>query len=306
MQPDSTIRLLRREELDETKWVACIEKAGNNLIYGQQYYLDAATENWWALVAGDYKTVMPLTWRRKHFFSYLYQPLWCQQLGLFSSTPVSTELTAAFLRKAKTYFTYGEICLNYANPIAASRNRNNYILPLSNDYVLIRQQYNENLNRNLKKAATAGLLYEQSTNFAGSIDFFRSNYENRIAINESDWTTLHSICKHLQGRNQLLVRSAVVDNQVLSSCLVLRDQHRLYLLIIATNEKGKTVAASHFIIDRLIQEFQGQHLLLDFEGSDVPGIERFYAGFGASNQPYFFYGWNQLPFPFRWVKPRYL
>ncbi|HQD08734.1 MAG TPA: hypothetical protein PLQ65_03660, partial [Flavihumibacter sp.] len=89
MQPDSTIRLLRREALDENRWQACIDKAANGLIYGQHYYLDASTENWWALVAGDYETVMPLTWRKKNLFSYLFQPLWCQQLGLFSSEPIN-------------------------------------------------------------------------------------------------------------------------------------------------------------------------------------------------------------------------
>nr|HPZ89068.1 GNAT family N-acetyltransferase [Flavihumibacter sp.] len=266
----------------------------------------ASTENWWALVAGDYETVMPLTWRKKNLFSYLFQPLWCQQLGLFSSEPINAALSAAFVRKAKEYFSFGEICLNYGNPLPGSRHRNNYTLDLNRNYATISKQYNENLGRNLKKAAERELRYDQSIAYADSIDFFRANYEHRINSKENDWLTLNAICQTLQQRNQLLVRAAIADNQVVGSCLVLRDNKRLYLLVIATNEKGKTVSASHFIIDQLIQEFQSQPLLLDFEGSDLPGIERFYGGFGASNQPYFFYGWNQLPIPFRWWKPRYL
>ena len=41
------------------------------------------------------------------------------------------------------------------------------------------------------------------------------------------------------------------------------------------------------IINELIKENAGKDILLDFEGSQIEGIARFYKGFGAINQPYY-------------------
>ena len=55
------IRYLRRQDIDDAKWDACI-----HLIYGKSYYLDHMTDGQWdALIMGDYEIIMPLTWRRK-------------------------------------------------------------------------------------------------------------------------------------------------------------------------------------------------------------------------------------------------
>ena len=40
----------------------------------------------------------------------------------------------------------------------------------------------------------------------------------------------------------------------------------------------------------------------DFEGSMIPGVARFYAGFGANPETYFQLKFNRLPLPLRWIK----
>jgi hypothetical protein len=42
--------------------------------------------------------------------------------------------------------------------------------------------------------------------------------------------------------------------------------------------------------------------MLDFEGSDIPGIADFYKGFGGLDEPYYFCKWNQLPWFYRIFK----
>jgi hypothetical protein len=60
--------------------------------------------------------------------------------------------------------------------------------------------------------------------------------------------------------------------------------------------------ANHFLFDQLIREFAGQDLILDFEGSDLPGVARFYQKFGPQNQPFSFWKSNRLPAVMRWWK----
>jgi rRNA processing protein Gar1 len=49
------------------------------------------------------------------------------------------------------------------------------------------------------------------------------------------------------------------------------------------------------LYDKLIEEFSQSSLVLDFEGSDIPGIADFYKSMGPVNQPYFFVKYNELP-----------
>ena len=44
-----------------------------------------------------------------------------------------------------------------------------------------------------------------------------------------------------------------------------------------------------FLVDELIQQHADSNYQLDFEGSEIEGVARFYNGFGATNNPYFYY-----------------
>ena len=49
---------------------------------------------------------------------------------------------------------------------------------------------------------------------------------------------------------------------------------------------GRVKRAHFYLLDQLIAEFATKNMILDFEGSDVPGIAEFYRKFGSVNQPY--------------------
>jgi hypothetical protein len=49
------------------------------------------------------------------------------------------------------------------------------------------------------------------------------------------------------------------------------------------------------LIDTFIQNNSGKNLILDFEGSNIPGIARFYKGFGAMAETYYSVHQNRLP-----------
>lgn len=102
-------------DINKEKWDRCIDNAVNGLIYGYSYYLDIMSPDWDALIMGDYEIVMPLTWNRKFGITYLRQPAFTQQLGIFASLFIKDDLTKAFLKKALEEFSFAEINLNYGN-----------------------------------------------------------------------------------------------------------------------------------------------------------------------------------------------
>src|ERR1041385_1955582 len=109
--PVSDMRFLKRNDIDAVKWNNCIASAANSLPYAFSWYLDAVAENWDALVEGDYKTVMPLVWMRKLGIKCLYQPYYCQQLGIFGRDP-SKETNRELINYIKANYKYININLN--------------------------------------------------------------------------------------------------------------------------------------------------------------------------------------------------
>jgi hypothetical protein len=305
MPAASHITYLRRREIDPTRWDDCVLNAAGPLIYGRAFYLDQmAAGQWDALVLDDYHAVMPLTWRSKYGIRYLYQPAFTQQTGIFSAQPITPSLTGTFLRQLDRHFRFAEIYLNYTNAHPTLIPRTNYILPLDAPYERLAGQYKKDLIRNLKLSSRSQPIYTGDFDLHTALLDFRREYTSRLpAIQDEDYRRFETLCLFLKEQGQLLTR-AVLDErqQPLCSAVFLRDANRFYLLHSTTLPAGRASEANHFLLDRFIREWAGSPMILDFEGSDHPGIAHFYANFGGTSQPYFFYRRNRLPWPIRWLK----
>lgn len=80
------IKFLKRNEIDAHRWNALITSSVQSLPYAFTWYLDAVAEHWDACVLGNYEAAMPFVWLRKQGVKCLYQPYYCQQLGVFSTS----------------------------------------------------------------------------------------------------------------------------------------------------------------------------------------------------------------------------
>jgi len=305
MGQESSIHYLHHHEIDKPLWDACIENAGNGLIYATSGYLDNMARHWDAIVVDNYAAVMPLPWKKKFFIKYIYPPPFCQQLGVFSSVHLEMDMYRQMLQKAKEVFQFGEYYFNYQNSIQQGISKNNFILPLHQEYTTIAGNYRQSLLRNLKKAQLYNLQYRVTEDYTKVIQLYESTYGKRTPhVTPSDYDNLLKTCTVLQEKSALLIREVSDDNgDLLATTLCLKDKRRIYLLLPVTTAKGRTVRANHFLLDNLIKEFSSRPYIFDFEGSDIPGIARFYKSFSAVNQPYFFYRWNKLPWPIRLAKP---
>lgn len=297
------LQYLHRNQIDTAKWDQCIARAANGLLYAHSFYLDHMASNWDALVLGDYEAVMPLTWRKKWGIKYLYKPAFVQQLGIFSNAALTVDIVNSFLNVLPGYFRFAEMLLNYAHPDDSLRQHSNFILPLHASYEQLQKNYKHDLVKNLKRTARFPLAYAEAKDYKRPLLAFTELCENRLPhITNADYRNWEKVFSFLDKQNRVVVRTVLENGQVLSSALLMRDKERLYLMASVTGEKGRSKGANHFLIDRLIAEFAASDLILDFEGSDVAGIAHFYKNFGSIDQPYFFYRYNKLPWPFRLLK----
>ena len=293
----------QRKEIDDAKWNECLNEADNGLIYAYSFYLDAMADNWDALVLNDYEAVMPLPWRKKFGIYYLYQPPFIAQLGVFGKN-IQSDLFENFLTHIPAKFKLWEFSFNHKNIFQLSNfnlyERINYVLPLNLAYQSLYEGFRENVKRNISKSVKYGCyvktgidindiisLAKQQSNAAAEIDFekFKQVY---LALNEQSAAKAYGVFSN--------------KNELLASCVFIFSHNRAYYILVGNHPNGRTLGASHALIDSFIKDHAGQNLLLDFEGSDIGNLAFFYSSFGATEEKYSAIKLNKLPWYIKWVK----
>lgn len=309
MKAIDQIKFVPNNQIDRQKWNECIQLAPHGLIYAQSYYLDHMAAGWNALIGPGYSWVFPLTNKKKFGISYLYQPPFTQQLGVFSKPGVIVPFKEILLNVQERYH-FWEINLNYATPpffdtsAATIDTGNNFILNLSADYKSIAANYHIILKKNLKRSKRFKPSYRVCNDFLTSIELYKEHYGERFShVTKNDYENFYNLCAEVKEKGGIVCREVVnAESQLMASALLLFDGKRLYNIMNTTTELGRKTEANHFLLNAVIEEFSGNNILLDFEGSDLPGVKSFYLNFGVVNQPYFKVRYNNLPWPIKYVK----
>lgn len=306
------IRHLLHAQIEKERWNQTVAASRGSNLYALSWYLDAVSPGWQALVTPDYACVMPLTARRRLGLSYLCQPLLSQQSGILSVQPVNGDQVAAFLEAIPPSFRLIEITLGEHNPVAEDPAFNQHTtlrLDLSHSYEELSGAYSENTRRNLKKAAAESLTYEEGIPIGAFLDLLRqdSSPGSRILLRKDNRKTLLRLIIAILGHNAggiCGIRST--DGTLICAVLFARHQGMHYYLAPGSLEAGRDARAMFYLIDRYIHQHSGTQSCLDFEGSDIPTVARFYAGFGAKEHHYPSYRVNQLPWLLRkWADRRF-
>lgn len=297
MSAQQEIRLLKNREINYAKWDECIQNAANGNLYAKSWYLDVVSPEWEALILDDYRFVMPLPVIKKMAIRMIIQPLHCQQLGIFPA-PV-LEIQQQFAEKLKKSFRIINYQLNagmliHAFPSFENIKRTNYILPLHLSYEETVSGFSRHTIRNLTAAENAqvkvvkGLLPS---------DFFKSKKEAETRkVPEKSYRILHQlIAQTLMKGNGVIYAAYSQTNNLCAAAYVLFDQNKAYYLNAFSTEEGRENRAMYAIVNELIKEFSRSATIIDFEGSVIEGVARFYKGFGAIGEDYYFIRSNSLP-----------
>jgi len=301
MREVSSIQYLTRSQIDTKKWDRCISIAANGRIYAFSVYLDAMSANWDALVLNDYEAVMPLTWNRKYGIRYLYQPFLAAQLGVFGSNEVQ-----AFIKAIPGHFSYIDIYLNSANTNAVNGNavllRDNYVLNLNHPIEKLVTAYRENIRRNIKKAKQSGCIVVKDFEVETVITLAAAQMQLHDKKVEENTRRFRQLYKVLKAENKATTYGISLQGEIIASCVFFFSHKRAYYILVGNHPNGKTIGASHALIDAFIADHAGQNLLLDFEGSDIRNLAFFYSSFGATQEIYPALKINRLPFYLKWLK----
>lgn len=292
------IEFVKRDNIDITKWDNCIARSVNGIVYAYSWYLDNVAENWDALIGDDYQAVFPLTYNTKYGIKYIYQPFFTQQLGLFSLGSISHSLVSEFFDAIPQDFRFISLSLNtfikVDYPTSKVTPKQTYHLDLIEPYSVISNRYSSNTKRNISKAVAYSVSVVKGLSASQLLDLKRGNMP--VPLREKHFETLNRLISQSVAHGVGEIYGAYTDkNELCAGVLFLKSNGKAIYLLASSNNEGRDNRAMFALVDHYINANSETHLVLDFEGSNVESVARFYAGFGATPCEYNHVLINRLP-----------
>ena len=269
-----------RDQLDLTAYKSCILRSTRPEIYAMPEYLNGLAEHWGVLVKGAYEAVMPIPFKVKFGFKRVYQPIMIQRLGVFAS--VSTDETP-FYRKLRQLSPFIDYTATHVPNRYHSDPKDNYYISLEDIRGHLTKHWNSNRLRDLKKSKK----YSITTNIQHLHEVEVSAYQH-LSGTYADFSKLWPRFQKELSYSDLVKRLTLIIEGVTHASLLygVLDKRLYYLLPELLTTEARKIGLGTRMIYELIQAHISTVKVLDFEGSNVPGVSRFYQSFGSGLEHY--------------------
>lgn len=301
------IQHLKHNDINTLKWDECIAHSPDSLVYAHSWYLDVVSPGWEALVEDDYVSILPLPVGKKYGYTYIYPPMFTQQLGVFSKQEVPEEKVKEFIAAIPSHYKYIEMHLNEQNVFHSrtfeTRELITYTLDLNRPYSEIAASYSTQTKRNLKKALSSSLTIVQSPLPGKIIKLFRNNRGLEHELPFAFYTILEQLIAVLLSKG-MAIPIGVNDknNEMCAGAFFVRNKGRHIFLFSGANKNAYDSHAMTLLLNHYIEEHSQAPIVFDFEGSMDPDLARFYNGFGSTKRTFLLIRKNMLPAPVKWIK----
>jgi hypothetical protein len=294
------LKLVQRKEIDVLKWDDLIASSLAETIYPYSWYLDAVSENWSALIVDDYRFVMPVVWKKKAGMKYIYQPFYTQQLGVFSREYVEPELIRQMLKVVYKKFRFACMNFNVKNLVGGDStfeisDRINYVLPLQRTYEELSGFYKMNTTRNLKRSMDFNTKLVKSVSVEELIRL-KQEYDLKKK-SAAEYSRMKVIFEAIMEQSKSHIYGIHDEGKLLAAAFMAFSKTRVIYLMSVSSNQGKEQRAMFRIVDELIRSYSNSNYTLDFEGSNIPSVARFFGGFGSRPEVYQNLSFNRLPVP---------
>lgn len=286
------VQILPRRRIDEQRWNDAVARSPYAAPYGYTWWLDAVTGRRWAgLVLDDYRVVLPLHLRISAGPLKLIDGApFTQHAGPFGSLRAQDveQLLAAIprsylLRRLGLYLDPADLSLLFEkstlHPRYVAQKRTNYELDLSHPYNQVAESYRRRLKAKLKGLPTLSL---EEWSIKEYLPFFRTHVGERAGLKPAIYRRQQALLLALEANQSgKIYRFAAPDGTTTAALCLVQHQRRLIYLMAASSPAGLAQDGMPRLLDAIIRRYAGQNYVLDFEGSDRPGIASFFRSFGA-------------------------
>lgn len=302
------LHLRHRHQIEATQWDAFLEQTPQRVIYAQAWYLDALGSPWSALIETDalgmWQAVLPFHVQKKWGFSKVDQDPLANELGVLTLDERAIPRMLAELRKRYRFISRYSANVHNATALAgAFPSQDTYHLPLSQPYKELKQGFNSNRKRGLKKAHGFSQVVNQSEDITPLLTLWQQEVAHKVYnVQPYQFEQVRRLFQAAAQRGLAKILYVTDAEATLSGALFLRSYQRWIYFMGASSAQGKQQESQTLLFDAFLQEHAGSDQVLDFEGGDLASLGQFYRGFGAEPQPIPYIRSMRYPFPLNLLK----
>jgi hypothetical protein len=273
-------------------------RQGGSSIYMHSLYLDEVAPHW-GYLENAHGMRLPI-WRRKRWGMYeITHPLFVQHFRPIHPGLEEPFDLHGFLKALEPLASRISVQLDLP-PAAVPpgwqlQERVSYRMPLPQQREDLWQLYSSHHKRILKK--DHGLQLAAETDLGDFTKLFLAEMPNITGLKVVELEKVIRLMTWISIKRRGQLFTARREGQLVAACFILHSGSRLLYQWAVSSAAGKELSAMHHLIAHVLGSYVGSDLEFDFEGSMLPGLQRFYAGFGAKPYLYMRLTHNRLPFP---------
>lgn len=284
------LQIIERSQLDTNRWNELV-KSSNASVYNQLHYLDTLSENWCALVWGDYAGAMAIPYTVRLGVKGVFTPNFIRSLDWMGEKPDDFRDVERLLRKQ---FKRANFNTNEALFSDSSERVYQYF---ETEEAL---QLGSQSKRSIKKFEKTGLQVEQ-INVSEALPLVIS--ELQAKVKELKAVDFQRFEKLLLEYDTNQCHCYGIKGETLHAAIILIEWNNELLHIKSgVDTFGKQHGFMHALMNDVIQKTFEQGKKFSFEGSFVDSVRQFNLGFGAKDKTYFSWIWDASPWWFNLIQ----
>ncbi len=282
----SEIRIIKNSDIDTVLWDRCIARSQNGDIFGYSWFLDAVSDNWFGIVKGNYRVVMPVSVNK--FFglvsvkNYKFQ----SKVNIYSHKETDKKTIQEFINIIKSVSK--NISFTSENKkIADFAKKNKTFYSYKLDLIRLYKDINH---------SETNFVIKQLNNSESHKTFFNTGIlPNGItllssltkSLNKKDIDTLRRLSAISLRKNLGQIYGAFNQhNRLIAAVLFISSHFKINIIYTVQTKEAESKKALYGLIDYYIKTHSEKALTLDFFGlTDFP--EQFFEEMGAVKYPWY-------------------
>ncbi len=299
----NSFRIIPSSKIDKAKYDSCIAADTASTPFLASWYLDSTAEIWLLIADENYNTVCPFSVKKKFGIQYIYQPYFNRATGIFGKDKhaLCAAIQQGLLNEYRFWDFYSEF--NFPDTGIVQSKRVYQSLLLDKTYDLIYTGYSSKLRRNLRLAMNDNVDIREGNDVSDFVTAFRKQTGDRITVfRDQEYVALKNLIKNCMSQKGTFYLEAWHNNAKTAGAIFTSVNNKILYIEGYSTIEGRRLRSMHLLFDFVIRKHAGTGQILDFGGSNIYSIARFFHSFGAQDQTYYHIYRNNLPRLLRWMK----
>jgi hypothetical protein len=295
-------KLILAKDINDVKWDDLVEESKQGHIYHLYQYIDTlCSGNWQAVILenqDNYIAAFPFFVKKKMGVAYFIHPPFCQYWGVMirldkagnqkyydESKKLVKLVLEAIPKNIKYMLSYFSPSLDYPLPLvwadwSLSPNYT-YQVKLDRNQDAILASFASHTRREIKKADKNGIKIIKEKGADTAMTIFRSEKPHLVNSKNDEYLVNLNKVVHTLGEDIAFSLNAVQGEETAASIVYFKYKKMLIYFFGTVKATHKNSGAMSAIIWESIKMHHEECSILDFDGSMIEDIERYFRGFGA-------------------------